>query len=109
MNSGAASGGSGRRRQAVGLSEKICSAVAPICRDRRAAFTSPAPTPRCIPTAGASAGHVRRLRGSRRATVRAMEQPPPEGNADLLTVGLVVFFVALIVIVAALLIAPTLL
>jgi hypothetical protein len=63
-----------------------------------------------MPTAGASAGQVRRLRGSRRATVRAMEnQPPPEGNADLLTVGLVVFFVALIVVVAALLIAPTLL
>jgi hypothetical protein len=31
-----------------------------------------------------------------------------EGNADLLTVGLVVFFVALIVVVAALLIAPAL-
>jgi hypothetical protein len=38
-----------------------------------------------------------------------MEHPPPEGNADLLTIGLVVFFVALIVVVAALLIAPTLL
>ena len=105
MNSGAASGGSGRRRHAVGLSEKIWSARAPICLARRAARTSPLSTPRCIPTAGASAGQVSRRRGSLRATVRAMD----EGNADLLTVGLVVFFVALIVTVAALLIAPALL
>ena len=46
------------------------------------------------------------------ATVRAMDadQPPEESadNADLLTVGLVVFFVALIVVVVALLIAPAL-
>jgi hypothetical protein len=41
----------------------------------------------------------------------APDQPPEDnaGNADLLTVGLVVFFVALIVVVAALLIAPALL
>ena len=38
-----------------------------------------------------------------------MDDDQVEGNADLLTVGLVVFFVALIVVVAALLIAPTLL
>jgi hypothetical protein len=31
----------------------------------------------------------------------------PEGDADLLTVGLVVFFVALILTVVALLVAPT--
>ena len=52
--------------------------------------------------------------GNRTFRVRAVafhaaQEPPPEGNADLLTVGLVVFFVALIVVVAALLIAPTLL
>ena len=38
-----------------------------------------------------------------------MEQPPPdqpEGDSDLLTIGLVVFFVALILIVGALLLAP---
>ena len=57
-----------------------------------------------MPIGGASGGHVRRRRGSRRATVPAMD----EGNADLLTVGLVVFFVALIVVVAALLIVPAL-
>jgi hypothetical protein len=107
MNSGAAIGGSGLRRQAVGLSLKIWGARAPICRDRRAAFTSPKRTPRCIPTAGASAGQVRRRRGSGRATVRAMVEH--DGDADLLTVGLVVFFVALVVTVAALLVAPTLL
>jgi len=57
---------------------------------------------------------VRRRRGSARATVRAMDERPPEpspdepeGDTDLLTVGLVVFFVALILTVVALLVAPT--
>jgi hypothetical protein len=38
------------------------------------------------------------------------DQPPDQtpGNADLLTVGLVVFFVALILIVGALLLLPVL-
>src|SRR5688500_7033905 len=110
MNSGASSGASGRRRQAVGLSLKIWSARAPIWRDRRAARSSPRRTPRCMPTTGASSGQVRRRRGSARATVRAMKEPvdqPPEG-ADLLTIGLVVFFLALILIVAALLLVPAL-
>lgn len=77
---------------------------------------------------GAPAGHVRRRRGSTRgrATVRAMADdpadvrphahpeldagdeaaPPPaaEGELDLLTIGLVVFFVALIGTVVAMLI-----
>ena len=35
------------------------------------------------------------------------EGQPPEGDADLLTIGLVVFFVALILIVGALLVVPT--
>jgi hypothetical protein len=67
-----------------------------------------------MPTTGASSGQVRRRRGSERATVRAMkepvDQPPdePSGNADLLTIGLVVFFLALILIVGALLLAPAL-
>ena len=60
-----------------------------------------------MPTRGAPAGHVRRRRGSGRATVRAME-PEPRG-VDLLTVGLLVFFVALILIVAALLVLPQIL
>jgi hypothetical protein len=67
-----------------------------------------------MPTLGAPAGQVSRRRGSGRATVRAMD---PEsggdprrspGALDLLTVGLAVFFVALIGTVAALLILPTL-
>jgi hypothetical protein len=39
-----------------------------------------------------------------------VDQPPdePAGNADLLTIGLVVFFLALILIVGALLLAPAL-
>ena len=121
-----------RRLQAIGLSEKICSALAPICRDRRAARSSPRPTPRCMPTAGASAGHLRRRRGSRcRATVPVMQDaseerphahpelepdapepeatPPERGELDLLTIGLAVFFVALIAIVAAMLVLATLL
>jgi len=51
---------------------------------------------------------VRRLRGSGRATVRAMAREAPENGADLLTVGLFVFFLALIVIVGALLVLPAL-
>jgi len=35
--------------------------------------------------------------------------PPPEGELDLLTIGLVVFFLALIATVAALLILPAVL
>ena len=50
MNSSASGGGSGRRRHAVGLSLKIWSARAPICLDRRAARSSPCPTPRWSPT-----------------------------------------------------------
>jgi hypothetical protein len=67
-----------------------------------------------MPTAGASSGQVRRRRGSARATVRAMREPADQpldetpGNADLLTIGLVVFFLALILIVGALLLAPAL-
>ena len=112
MNSGASCGGSGRRRQAVGLSLKIWSACAPIWRDRRAAGISPFATPMCMPTRGAEAGHVRRRRGSGRARVRAMPDDPtgsPEPQTpttDLLGVGLLVFFVALIGVVAALLILP---
>ena len=39
-----------------------------------------------------------------------MKEPvdEPPGNADLLTIGLVVFFLALILIVGALLLAPAL-
>ncbi len=37
----ASDGGSGRRRQAVGLSLKIWIARAPICRERRAAARRP--------------------------------------------------------------------
>src|SRR5688500_16186008 len=106
MNSGASSGGSGRRRQAVGLSLKIWSARAPIRRDRRAARISPRRTPRCRPTAGASAGQVKRRRGSGRARVRAMADEPREPSTDLMGIGLLVFFVALIAIVGALLILP---
>jgi hypothetical protein len=62
-----------------------------------------------MPTAGASAGQVSRLRGSGRATVRAMAEPRDEGNgSDLLTVALFVYFVALIVLVAGLLVLPAL-
>ena len=100
MNLGASPGGSGRRRQAVGLSEKICSAVAPIVRARRPAFSSPVLTPRWIPTRGASGGQLSRRRGCR-ATVRGMDS-----RADLLTIALLVFFVSMIVIVAALLFLP---
>ncbi len=62
-----------------------------------------------MPTAGASAGQVRRRRGSGRATVRAMVQPRDEGHdGDLLTLALFVYFVALIVLVAGLLVLPAL-
>lgn len=57
---------------------------------------------------GASAGQTRRRRGSGRATVRAMATEDPSG-VDLLTVGLLVFFLSLIVIVAALLVLPSIL
>lgn len=57
-----------------------------------------------MPTRGAPSGHVSRRRGSWRATVRGMEPEPR--SVDLLTVALLVFFVALILIVAALLILP---
>ena len=112
-NSGASRDGSGRRRQAVGLSLKIWSARAPIWRERRAARSRPFPTPRWRPTAGASSGHVRRRRGSgrdrARATVPVMDDevreagPEPDEGLDLLTIGLFVFFVALIGTVGALL------
>ena len=36
----------------------------------------------------------------------AAESPPPGQRADLLTIGLLVFFVALLVVVAALLLLP---
>lgn len=50
-----------------------------------------------------------RLRASRvrSATVRGMDAREPSG-LELLTVGLVVFFVALILVVAGLLLMPTL-
>ena len=86
----------------------------PICRARRAARSSPFPTPRWIPTAGAPAGHVSRRRGSGRATVRAMvdahdeplEDQKGSDGSDFLTVALFVYFVALIVLVAGLLVLP---
>lgn len=103
MKGGASRGGSGRRRQAVGLSEKICSAVAPIVRARRPAFRRPPVTPRWIPTRGASGGQLNLRRGWRagRATVRDMES-----RGDLLTIALLVFFLSMILIVAALLVLP---
>ncbi|MDQ2673260.1 MAG: hypothetical protein M3Y40_01255, partial [Chloroflexota bacterium] len=69
------------------------------------------------PTRGASAGQVRRRRGSRRgrATVEVMERPLDEPSADepaqadeldLTAIGLAVFFVSLILVVGALLILP---
>jgi hypothetical protein len=69
-----------------------------------------------MPTAGASDGQVRRRRGSGRATVRAMvearEEPSEdsgqEGDGDLWTVALFVYFVGLIVLVAGLLVLPAL-
>jgi hypothetical protein len=69
---------------------------------------SPVATPRWIPTRGAPSGQLRRRRGSRRASVRPMaaESPPPGQRADLLTIGLLVFFVGLLVVVAALLVLP---
>lgn len=57
-----------------------------------------------MPTRGAPSGHVSLRLGSRRATVPAMD-PEPRG-VDLLTVALLFFFVALILIVAALLVLP---
>jgi hypothetical protein len=62
-----------------------------------------------MPTAGASAGQVRRRRGSGRATVRAMGEPHDDApDGDLQTLALFVYFVALIVLVAGLLVLPAL-
>jgi hypothetical protein len=64
--------------------------------------------------AGASSGHVSRRRGSGRATVRDMvdahdepiaDQKGSDGS-DVLTLALFVYFVALIVLVASLLVLP---
>jgi hypothetical protein len=52
---------------------------------------------------------VRRLRGSRRATVPAMEFERPDGNTDWTIVGLASFFASLIVLVGALLLFPAVL
>jgi len=61
-----------------------------------------------MPTRGASAGQVSRRRGWGRATVPGME-PEPEAprRIDLLSIALLVFFLSLLVIVAALLMWPT--
>ena len=72
--------------------------------------------PRCSPTGGAPGGQLSRRRGSRRATVPAMEPtnapdrepadtPGPEGP-DLVSIGLAVFFVSVILVVGALLLVP---
>jgi hypothetical protein len=91
------------------LSLNICSAVAPIWRARLAAFINPDATPRWMPTGGAPAGQLNRRRGSRRATVRSMTDDgglgPGEGG-DLLSISLLVFFVALLLTVAGLLALP---
>ncbi len=60
-----------------------------------------------MPTRGAPAGQVSRRRASCRATVPAMDPEPR--SVDLLTVALLVFFLALILIVAALLVLPQIL
>ena len=52
---------------------------------------------------------MRRRRGSRRASVVAMEFRLPDGRVDALSVSLVAFFVSLIVLVAALMLVPALL
>ena len=57
---------------------------------------------------GASAGQTMRRRGSGRATVPAMAVPDPS-STDLLTIALLVFFLSLIAIVAALLLLPSIL
>lgn len=62
-----------------------------------------------MPTVGAPAGHVSRFRASgregRSATVRGMDARDPSG-LDLLAIGLATFFVALVLVVAALLVLP---
>ena len=73
-------------------------------RARRAAFSNPLPTPRWMPTRGEPSGQLSRRRGSRRARVPGMDGEPRTG--DLLTVALLVFFVSLVGIVAALLLLP---
>ena len=87
---------------------KICRAVAPICRARRAAGIRPVRTPRWMPTRGAPSGQLRRRLGSGRASVRPMATDPDATlrASDLLTIGLLVFFVSLLVVVAALLVLP---
>ena len=117
---------SGRLRQAVGLSLKIWSARAPICRDRLAALSNPRSMPRWRPTSGASA--ARRVAAAARGasvlrwgswssrprtrarppSVEALEQPTtePEDELDLASIGLAAFFVSLILVVGALLIVP---
>lgn len=64
--------------------------------------------PRWIPTRGAPTGQLRRRLGSGRASVRPMATDPevPQRGSDLLTIGLLVFFVSLLVVVAALLVLP---
>jgi hypothetical protein len=58
-----------------------------------------------MPTRGASGGHVKRLRGSGRGTFGRMDAPEASGP-DILSIALLVFFVSLILTVAALLILP---
>jgi hypothetical protein len=72
-----------------------------------------------MPTRGASGGQLKRRRGSGRATVRPMTTDPsvdptsdpsePSSTFDLLTIGLLVFFLSLLGIVAALLALPMIL
>jgi hypothetical protein len=69
----------------------------------------PVPTPKWIPTRGAPGGQVSLRRGSS-VTVRGMPPPDePHAGLDLLTIALLVFFLSLIVIVAALLFLPAVL
>ena len=65
------------------------------------------------PTRGASSGQVSLRRGSRRATFPGMERDrrtservDERNQVDLATIGLAIFFVSLIVIVALLLVLP---
>ena len=64
--------------------------------------------PRWMPTRGAPSGQLRRRLGSARASVRPMatDPDPIQRGSDLLTIGLLVFFVSLLVVVAALLTLP---
>ena len=67
--------GSARRRQAVGLSVKICSASAPISWARSTAFTIPPPSGRWAPS--------RRPSGSMAAIVRCGACPTPRCRRGL--------------------------